>query len=392
LSIPKEQGFSRSIIIATDGYVTVEEAAFELIRNNLGEANFFPFGIGSSVNRHLIEGMARIGQGEAFVVTKPNEAPEKAKKLKELIQFPVLTDVDITFDRFQVYDADPRAIPDVLADRPLMVYGKWRGRPRGSIEIRGKTGNGTFKQKIDVGKVSPKESNAALRYLWARHRVTLLSDYNRLHSRDERVKEVTTLGLTYNLLTAYTSFVAIDSKARVKGGQADKVVQPLPLPLGVSDLAVGGRALQKRAVSAPTAPMVYRAKEAEYENTSLRAEEANPADAEDDALHGAEDASFHLEKIKVSRGLSKSQVRNVIDKILPTLDRCMTPKKRGPHFRVLVTFIVDPSGRVSKVILDMGDPEDKALGACLTRNLKALLFPAPSKSAGVKISCTLRLR
>ena len=392
LDIPKEQGFSRSIIIATDGYVTVEEAAFELIRNNLGEANVFPFGIGSSVNRHLIEGMARIGQGEAFVITKPHEAPEKAKKFREMIQLPVLTDVGITFDQFQVYDMEPQTVPDVLAERPVMVFGKWRGRLQGSIEVSGKKGDGTIKQKIDVAKVSPRESNGALRYLWARHRVTLLSDYNRLHSRDERVKEVTNLGLTYNLLTAYTSFVAIDSQVRLKGGKADTVVQPLPLPLGVSDLAVGGRALQKRALSAPTAPMVYRAKEAECVNTSLRAEEAKAIDAEGD-VHGAEDASLHLEKIKVSRGLSKSQVREVIGKILPTLDRCYSPEnKKGPHFQAMVTLLVDQSGRVSKVIMDLGDLEDEALEACLTRNLKTLLFPAPSKAAMVKVSITFRLK
>ena len=43
---------------------------FDLIRQNLGTANLFTFGIGSSVNRHLIEGMAHAGQGEAFVLTQ----------------------------------------------------------------------------------------------------------------------------------------------------------------------------------------------------------------------------------------------------------------------------------------------------------------------------------
>ena len=50
----------------TDGYVTVEQQAFELVRNNLGSANMFVFGIGSSINHYLIEGLARVGQGEPF--------------------------------------------------------------------------------------------------------------------------------------------------------------------------------------------------------------------------------------------------------------------------------------------------------------------------------------
>ena len=66
--VPKSEGYSRSFVIATDGYVTVEPEAFDLIRSRLSDANVFPFGIGSSVNRHLIEGMAYSGQGEPFVV------------------------------------------------------------------------------------------------------------------------------------------------------------------------------------------------------------------------------------------------------------------------------------------------------------------------------------
>jgi Ca-activated chloride channel family protein len=74
LNLPAEGTVSRSMVVVTDGYVRVETEAFDLIRNNLGEANLFAFGIGSSVNRFLIEGMARVGMGEPFVVTKPAEA------------------------------------------------------------------------------------------------------------------------------------------------------------------------------------------------------------------------------------------------------------------------------------------------------------------------------
>ena len=70
LALKKEDGFARTIVIATDGYVSVEEEAFDLIRNNLGNANMFAFGIGSSVNRHIIEGMAHVGMGEPFIIAK----------------------------------------------------------------------------------------------------------------------------------------------------------------------------------------------------------------------------------------------------------------------------------------------------------------------------------
>ena len=75
LALERAAGFSRTVVIVTDGYVSVEEEVFDLIRQQLGQSNMFAFGIGSSVNRHLIEGMAHAGMGEAFVITKPEEAP-----------------------------------------------------------------------------------------------------------------------------------------------------------------------------------------------------------------------------------------------------------------------------------------------------------------------------
>mgnify|MGYP006153097049 CR=1 FL=1 len=47
-ALPKSEGVSRSVIVVTDGYVTVENEVFQLIRRNLGNSNVFAFGIGSS--------------------------------------------------------------------------------------------------------------------------------------------------------------------------------------------------------------------------------------------------------------------------------------------------------------------------------------------------------
>ena len=46
----------------------------DLVRAHLGDANVFAFGIGSSVNRFLIEGLARAGRGEPFIVLNPQQA------------------------------------------------------------------------------------------------------------------------------------------------------------------------------------------------------------------------------------------------------------------------------------------------------------------------------
>ena len=94
-------------------------------------------------------------------------------------------------------------------------------------------------QQFAVANTTPLESTNALAYLWARSRIASLADYIQLDRNDERVKAVTNLGLTYNLLTAYTSFVAVDDVVRNPGGNSTAVKQALPLPQGVENTAVG---------------------------------------------------------------------------------------------------------------------------------------------------------
>jgi Ca-activated chloride channel family protein len=239
VELPRQPGLSRSIVLLTDGYIDAEADVFDYVRENLDDANFFAFGIGSSVNRFLIEGFARAGLGEPFIVTKPEEASEAAEQLRRYIEMPVLTDIDVTFNGFDVYDVEPGKIPDLFASRPIVVFGKWRGAIGGSIEISGKTGRGGYHTSVPVLPSNADTSHAALRHLWARTRIANLSDFGPANPSQERIAEITQLGLTYSLLTKYTSFIAVHEVVRRTTDGADDVDQPLPLPEGVSDRAVG---------------------------------------------------------------------------------------------------------------------------------------------------------
>ncbi|MEZ4605580.1 MAG: VWA domain-containing protein [Deinococcales bacterium] len=238
LNMPRVPEMSRNIVIITDGYVTVEKEAFDLLRNGLNEANVFSFGIGSSVNRFLIEGLARVGQGEAFVVTHPEKAAAEAERFRRYIASPVLSGLSLSFDGFEAYELEPPTLPDVMSDRPVIAFGKWRGEAKGNIILSGHTAEGSYRQVFDVadGQGSNNADNAALRYLWARKRIELLGDYQQVGVMQE--DEITALGLQYNLLTDYTSFVAIDSEVRAEGDVVETVRQPLPLPEGVSNSAL----------------------------------------------------------------------------------------------------------------------------------------------------------
>lgn len=240
MAFPTEPGTARSFVIVTDGYVSVEAQAFDYVREHLNQASFFAFGIGSSVNRYLIEGLARAGRGEPFVMTSPDQARLLAKRFKNYIETPVLAGIEVEFGAFGAYDVQPSHVPDLFAERPLIVFGKWRGEPEGDIHIRGHRGESSVEQTIQVDNEAVSKDNDALRYLWARQRIADLGDYQTLSPDSGIREEIKSLGLTYNLLTAFTSFIAVDEVVANPNGKSQAVKQPLPLPVGVSNLAVGG--------------------------------------------------------------------------------------------------------------------------------------------------------
>ncbi|MEO0733371.1 MAG: VIT domain-containing protein [Bacteroidota bacterium] len=230
LAMTIDKSYSRVFAILTDGFVTVEKETYELIRGNLHEANFFSFGIGTSVNRFIIEGIAYVGEGQPFVVSQGVDPNAVADAFREYIERPVLNNVEVSFSEIDVYDVEPLTIPDVFAERPVIVYGKYHGSARGSMHLSGDLANVTVTDSLNFADFTEgMEDNVALKYLWARKRIRLMEDYGIASNEADTVsieEEITRLGLQYSLVTEYTSFVAVDSNAvsgvpEIEGGDSD---------------------------------------------------------------------------------------------------------------------------------------------------------------------------
>ncbi|MEW5734303.1 MAG: VIT domain-containing protein, partial [Thermodesulfobacteriota bacterium] len=240
LSLPGDESLARTIVLVTDGYISAERSVFRLVSESLGHANVFAFGVGSSVNRYLIEGVAKAGLAEPFVVTDPSDAASAANKFREYIKYPLLTDIRVESQGAEIYDLEPRRLPDMFAQRPIVVAGKFRGSPRGAVTVSGLTASGPYEQTFRFDEADDSENTEALPYLWARTRLFRLSDDRLCDPSPQNEEEIIRLGLAYNLLTEKTSFVAVHEEVRNTAAPAQNVAQPLQLPKGVSNLAVGG--------------------------------------------------------------------------------------------------------------------------------------------------------
>ena len=240
VSIPFDAGTARSVVVITDGYISNEKDIFDLINRNMDTASFFSFGIGSSVNDYLIKGIAGAGLGESFVVTDFEDAAESAERFCTYIEAPLLTGLTVSYDGFQAYDAATSTPSILYAQKPIVLFGKWEGDPSGTIIVSGKMGEQEYLQEIPVSDVAVDTENEAIRYLWARTKLDQIAGYGSLRNDESTKEEITRLGLEYSMTTPYTSFVAVIDVVRNRDGEARNVNQASPLPLGVSNLAVGG--------------------------------------------------------------------------------------------------------------------------------------------------------
>jgi Ca-activated chloride channel family protein len=355
----------------------------------LDHGNVFAFGIGSSVNRYLMEGLAHAGMGEPFIVLNQDQAAAKAQAFKTYIDSPVLTDIRVRFDGLNAYDVEPATIPDLFAQKPVVVFGKYKGAARGKIIITGQTSAGEYRQEVAVQ--GSETANPALKYLWARERIRLLADINKLEASDKRVKEVTQLGLDYNLLTDYTSFIAIDSLKRTDGKNRTTVNQPLPLPEGVSDLAVGGAAqsqayspamICKRACEAP-APSGYATRGGEADEL-----ESAKAEEKKDKAGAKSPLSAELQLRVIKGSLTSAQVLQTLSALKPGwLQLAQSHGKAGV---LLLNLHIDAQGKLIKIETVQDTLGLADLNTKIERETRQITFA--QESIGMVIRVEIRMK
>jgi Ca-activated chloride channel family protein len=384
MDMNQSDDFARSFLILTDGYVSVEKKTYDYIRQNLGNANFFSFGIGSGVNRYIIEGMAHVGYGESFVATNAKDARKVAEKFKKYIAQPVLTNVSYDFDQFEAYEVLPEQVPDLFAERPIVISGKYKGSASGVLKIKGLSGSKQITQSIEIK--NDKNDNKALKYLWAREKIRLLADYNdltkdswgRLENKDSLKKEITNLGLKYNLLTEYTSFIAVDSEVVNKGGEQSTVRQPIPLPEGVSNSAIGG--------SHGAIPVTYSEDCLEIcDSDSDMTEEYEIIEVYEEEEENEEPVFVIVEDMPEFPG-GNAALANYLSKNVKYPEEA---RKKGIQGRVFVNFVIDVDGKVVNVRIVRG--VHPLLDAEAMRVVKAMPKWEPGKQRGKPVRTTYTL-
>lgn len=241
-------GQVRQVVFLTDGYIGNEQEILRLVTKNLDDARLYAFGVGTSVNRYLLDELARVGKGFSQYMDPTADVEEVASNLVARLQHPVLTQLSIDWQELPVTDVLPAQLPDLFAGQSVQVQGRYLSPAAGNLVLHGLSASGEWVQFERWVEFTGAGEKPALRQTWARAKVRAAMHQftapQKLRERaesgglltDEDLQEqVTKLGLKHRLVTRWTAFVAVSKKlVNPEPGLAGDAQVPLAKVAGVA--------------------------------------------------------------------------------------------------------------------------------------------------------------
>jgi Ca-activated chloride channel family protein len=225
----------RIVCFMTDGLVGNDTEILSEVKKH-ANARVFAMGFGRYPNRFLLDKMAEYGRGEVDYVSDAGDGSEAARRFHERVRNPLLTDISLDWGGMPVSDVYPANIPDLFSAKPVVLSGRYTSSAEGTIRLKGKMAGQEFVREIPVKLPATEPEHDVLATLWARRKIDDLMDLTLPEQTDkvtpeQRQEEITQLGLTFKLMTPYTSFVAIDDQIFTGGDEPKRV----DVPGGISE-------------------------------------------------------------------------------------------------------------------------------------------------------------
>ncbi|HPZ08752.1 MAG TPA: VIT domain-containing protein [Candidatus Eremiobacteraeota bacterium] len=232
LTMPVNKLYLRQIVFLTDGAVGNEEEILREIQKMLGKSRIFTFGIGPSVNRYLLDKMAQMGRGTAQYIQLNQNIEEAIQKFANQTAFPILCDINMEWKGIKVADLYPALIPDLYFGQVLYVLGRFYTDGKATATLKSRTVAGEFNQDFSVELPEKSEDHPILETIWARKRIESLLDREREKPKEKFSirDEIIGLAMKYNLMSPYTSLVAVEKIEGEEGEKEKKEIIRIDVP------------------------------------------------------------------------------------------------------------------------------------------------------------------
>lgn len=223
----------RLVSFMTDGYIGNEVEILAAVNQRLGASRIFSFGVGTSVNRYLLDRMAKLGKGAVAYIGLDDSAGQIVDLFYERISHPALADVEVDWGDMQVTDVYPNRIPDLFVGRPVILTGRFKGRGNTTISVTGKVGDLRQEIAIPVNLDDSAATHSGIACVWARKKIETLATQATHDTNPDLPGQIKQVALEYGLMSAYTAFIAVDSSRKTAGEHGVTVAVPVPVPDGV---------------------------------------------------------------------------------------------------------------------------------------------------------------
>jgi len=233
LDFPHDPNRLRFVCFLTDGYIGNEAEILGEIHQRLGPSRIFSFGIGSTVNRYLIDHMGKAGRGAVAYLGSRDEAARVMEDFFERISHPGLTDIAVDWGGMLVSEVFPRRIPDLFVGRPVILTGRFSGEGNSHVRVSGKVAGERVEFTVPADSSDGSATHRALPSVWARMKIADLADESTFAPNAELPEQIKRVALDFGVMSAFTAFVAVDSSRRTEGSEGTTVPVAVPVPEGV---------------------------------------------------------------------------------------------------------------------------------------------------------------
>lgn len=224
-------GNDRILVLITDGQVGNEDAILQSLGSSLSRTRTYTLGIDRAVNAAFLKRLAQAGGGWSVVVESEDRLDEVMDRMNRNIGTAVATELTLQPSGFAIQDIVPRRMPELFADRPVMLMGRYRG-DAASMRVSFVVADGESRSR----EITPQPAATdAVVSLWARGQVRALEDDYASHGDNKGVlePEIVRTSIRYGVLSRFTAFVGVDESEVVYGSEEMiHVMQPVEIPDG----------------------------------------------------------------------------------------------------------------------------------------------------------------
>ncbi|HOI55526.1 MAG TPA: VIT domain-containing protein [Phycisphaerae bacterium] len=240
LDEPADPQRVRIVLMLTDGFIGNEAEIIAEVGRRAGDrVRFWCLGIGESVNRFLVDGVARQGGGMGKVLSLRENPAETVEEIMMRIHRAQLSKIAIDWGGVQVTETYPARIPELWAERPVILFGRYVNpfsRTLTTLTVSGNVEGQPAQWPLAATFPPSSPRHEVLAKVWARQKIEDLMQQTYYAGSPEVEQEVTQIALDYRLMSQYTSFVAVDEAELNRYGEPARpprrMLVPVPIPEG----------------------------------------------------------------------------------------------------------------------------------------------------------------